>query len=262
MSRRTRSCRVTNAINGAYYPEASPDGKTLAYIGYTAHGFDLFVMPLDAARFLPALPYENYRTDAPPIPAHHDYPVHAYNPLATLFPRAYTGTVGPGDFGYEATVSATGSDITGRHNVALSITSELKNPSLQPDLQYSYGGLPVDLNFHVYRGISPKLELLAQRRDHDHSIRARPGRLRVRRELHSADGVRHPVVLRDVQLPAVGGGPSVSGEPGRPVHDAEHPRERLCRDSARRLGVLERRFQFLSGDGVRSGARHHRESRR
>jgi hypothetical protein len=147
--------QVTNAINGAYYPEASPDGKTLAYIGYTAKGFDLFVMPLDPARFLPALPYENYRTEAPPIPAHHDYPVRAYNPLETLFPRAYTGSVGPGDFGYEATVSATASDITGRHSVSMAITSELKNPSLQPDLQYSYGGLPVDLNFHVYRTITP-----------------------------------------------------------------------------------------------------------
>jgi hypothetical protein len=147
--------QVTNVINGAYYPEASPDGKTLAYVGYTAKGFDLFVMPLDPGRFLPALPYENYRSDPPPVPAHHDYPVRAYNPLATLFPRAYTGTVGPGDFGYEATVSATGTDISGRHNVSISITSELQNPSLQPNLTYSYGGLPVDLNFHVYRTITP-----------------------------------------------------------------------------------------------------------
>ena len=147
--------QVTNVINGAYYPEASPDGKTLAYIGYTAKGFDLFVMPLDPSRFLPALPYENYRSDPPPLPVHHDYPVHAYNPLATLFPRAYTGSVGPGDFGYEATISASATDISGLHSISMSITSELQNPSLQPDVSYSYGGLPVDLSLHVYRNIAP-----------------------------------------------------------------------------------------------------------
>jgi hypothetical protein len=147
--------QVTNVVNGAYYPEASPDGKTLAYIGYTSAGFDLFVMPLDPGRFLPAIPYEDTRGDPPPIPVHRDYPVHAYHPLDTLFPRAYTASVGPGDFGYEATVSASGSDIAGLHSVTASITSELQNPSLQPDLRYSYGGLPVDLNFHVYRKINP-----------------------------------------------------------------------------------------------------------
>jgi hypothetical protein len=147
--------QVTNVVNGAYYPEVSPDGKTLAYIGYTAVGFDLFVMPLDPARFLPALPYENYRADPPPLPVHHDYAVHAYHPLDTLFPRAYTGSAGPGDFGYEATVSASGTDIAGLHNVSVSITSELKNPSLQPDFSYTYGGMPVDLSVHAYRTINP-----------------------------------------------------------------------------------------------------------
>jgi hypothetical protein len=148
--------QVTNAINGAYYPEPSPDGKTLAYIGYTHAGFDLFVMPLDPATFLDALPYDDAsRGDAPPLPVHHDYPVHAYHPLETLFPRAYSGSVGPGDFGYTATVTATGSDIAGLHSVSASLTSAVKNPSLQTDLQYSYGGLPVDLSFHVYRTITP-----------------------------------------------------------------------------------------------------------
>jgi len=147
--------QVTNVINGAYYPEVSPDGKTLAYIGYTTIGFDLFVMPLDPVAFLAALPYENYRGEAPPIPVHHDYPVHAYNPLHTLVPRAYTATFGPGDFGYTTTVSANGSDISGRHNVSVSITSEFENPTFQPNLRYSYGGLPVDLNFNAFRTITP-----------------------------------------------------------------------------------------------------------
>ncbi len=148
--------QVTNVINGAYYPAASPDGKTLAYIGYTTWGFDLYVMPLDPQTFLPALPYdESYRGDPPPIPAHHDYPVHEYHPIETLLPRNYTGSIANGDFGYTATVTATGSDIAARHNIALSITSAVKNPSLQPNITYSFGGLPVDLNFSAFRVITP-----------------------------------------------------------------------------------------------------------
>ena len=148
--------QVTNVINGAYYPEVSPDGKTLAYIGYTAKGFDLFVMPLDASTFLPALPYdESYRGDPPPLPVHHDYPVHAYHPIETLFPRSYTGTISPGDFGYTGTVSATGTDISTQHNLSIALTSSLQSPSLQPNISYSYGGLPVDLSFSAFRSISP-----------------------------------------------------------------------------------------------------------
>jgi hypothetical protein len=147
--------QVTNVINGAYYPEASPDGKTLAYIGYTAIGFDMFVMPLDPSTFLDALPYENYRPPAPPIPIHHAYATHAYNPLPTLYPHAYTASIGQGPFGYQAAVSASGSDIAGLHNVALTITSTFQNATLQPDFQYSYTGFPVDLSFHVYRSLAP-----------------------------------------------------------------------------------------------------------
>ena len=148
--------QVTNVINGAYYPEVSPDGKTLAYIGYTTKGFDLFVMPLDPGAFLPAVPYdESYRGDPPPIPVHHDYPVHEYHPIETLFPRNYTGSIAPGDFGYAATVSATGSDIAARHTLSFSLTTEAKNPSLQPNLSYTFSGLPVNLSFSAYRTISP-----------------------------------------------------------------------------------------------------------
>src|SRR5262249_24221951 len=58
--------QVTNVINGAYQPEVSPDGKTLAYIGYTKDGFDLYVMPLDERLWLDALPYIDVRPPPPP----------------------------------------------------------------------------------------------------------------------------------------------------------------------------------------------------
>lgn len=60
---------VTNVKTGAFMPEVTPDGRTLFYIGYTADGFDLFSMPLDAARYLKAPPPP--ARDRSRIPIHH-----------------------------------------------------------------------------------------------------------------------------------------------------------------------------------------------
>ncbi len=66
--------QVTNVINGAYQPEPSPDGKSLAYVGYTHDGYDVFVMPLDESQWLDPLPYDESRPAPPaeppaPLPA-------------------------------------------------------------------------------------------------------------------------------------------------------------------------------------------------
>ncbi|HXH07194.1 MAG TPA: hypothetical protein VNI83_11445, partial [Vicinamibacterales bacterium] len=45
--------RVTALADGARGPAVSPDGATLAYVGYTVEGFDLFVRPLDRAAWSP-----------------------------------------------------------------------------------------------------------------------------------------------------------------------------------------------------------------
>ncbi|MEI7895291.1 MAG: hypothetical protein WCI05_19495, partial [Myxococcales bacterium] len=48
--------QVTNVLTGAFQPEVSADGKTLAYVGYTSRGFDLYAMRLDPTRWLEPLP--------------------------------------------------------------------------------------------------------------------------------------------------------------------------------------------------------------
>jgi hypothetical protein len=148
--------QVTNVINGAYQADVSPDGKTLLYLGYTCKGFDVFAMPLDRSQWLDAPPFVEDRPPPPPDPPHRLFPTHAYDPLDTLVPRNYTGSVGPGNFGYEATVTAAGADISGHHQIQLSLTSALQRADFQPNISYKYGGLPVDLSFSAFRVINPQ----------------------------------------------------------------------------------------------------------
>src|SRR5208283_897960 len=60
--------QVTNVVNGAYQPEPSPDGRSLAYVGYTHQGYDVFVMALDESRWLDPLPYVETRPAPPAQP--------------------------------------------------------------------------------------------------------------------------------------------------------------------------------------------------
>ncbi len=148
--------QVTNVINGAYQPVISKDGKTLVYLGYTHAGFDIFAMDLDPARFLVAQPYVDDRPTPPPEPPRTAHEIKAYNPLHTLAPRTFTVRVTPGNFGEAVVVSASGSDASGIHSVAASLTTEWDKPELQPSLAYYYGRLPVDLSIRVYRSIAPQ----------------------------------------------------------------------------------------------------------
>lgn len=58
--------QVTNLVSGALQPAVSPDGKLVAYMGFSSAGFDIFSVPLDPGRFLPAEPFVNPRDDAAP----------------------------------------------------------------------------------------------------------------------------------------------------------------------------------------------------
>ncbi len=148
--------QVTNVVNGAYQPEPSPDGKSLAYVGYTHDGYDLFVLPLDPERWLDAPPYEDTRPAPPPEPPPVDATVHPYNPLHTLVPRAYSIRTQPGYFGQALAVSASGSDIAGIHSVGVSLLSEWSRPTLEGSLSYTYGRLPFDMSLGLSRQLSPQ----------------------------------------------------------------------------------------------------------
>ncbi|MEO7112572.1 MAG: hypothetical protein ABI183_19155, partial [Polyangiaceae bacterium] len=148
--------QVTNVLTGAFQPAISPDGKTLAYIGYSHIGYDLFAMKIDPAQWTLAEPFVEDRPAAPPVPTQHAYEVHKYNPFQTLRPRAYSATMTPSDFGYHITTTAVGTDIAELHNFSLSLATDTLDPELQFAAGYGYGGFPVDVSVGVSRTLSPQ----------------------------------------------------------------------------------------------------------
>ena len=147
--------QVTNVFTGAYQPEPSPDGKSLAYVGYTHEGYDIFVVGLDEAQWLDALPYEDTRPAPPPEPPPLAFHPTSYNPLLTLQPRAWAFKSLPGNYGQAYSVSTDGSDIAGLHSFTASIVTETEHPDLQFNLAYGYHRLPFDVSLGAFRSVSP-----------------------------------------------------------------------------------------------------------
>lgn len=150
-----RFLQISNVLSGAYMPEPSPDGKTLAYVGYTKAGFDLFAMPLDESTWTDAPDYVDDRPAVPIVPERH-WESKPYSAWSTLIPRRYSVQITEGSFGRVFIVSATQSDLTGFHTVAASAVVEQEKPELQGSLAYAYGRLPFDAGFSIFRSIAPR----------------------------------------------------------------------------------------------------------
>lgn len=142
--------QLSNVVTGAYYPEPSPDGKTLAYVGYGTEGFDLYTLSLPSA---PTLPLEDnvYASLQSPRPIPHTaYPVHPYSAADTFAPRGYSLSSAPADYGQAYAASAHLEDIAGMHaaDVSMAVQSDLGRPDVW--VNYAYGRLPM----HLTMGLS------------------------------------------------------------------------------------------------------------
>ena len=91
--------QVTNVELGAFQPDVSPDGKTIAFATYSKAGFDVATIPFDEATWMP--PFE---APPPPIfprePAGAELSSRPYRPWATLPPTFWlplASTDGAGD---------------------------------------------------------------------------------------------------------------------------------------------------------------------
>ena len=136
-----RVLQVTNVIGGAFEPVASHDGTRLAYLGFTAQGFDLWVMKLDPSEFFAPMPVQDDRPTiddpTPELPEARGRPLglrsRRYQPIRTMYPRtlapsALEGALS-GGFGGEIGGSLNLSDVLEFHKLGINATCR---PSTRP----------------------------------------------------------------------------------------------------------------------------------
>jgi hypothetical protein len=149
--------QVTNVRTGAFMPAVSEDGKTLVYSGYTTYGHDLFTMPIEPARFLPAITSTPERPD--PATEPEDVPLrkHPYSPLPTVAPHNWIASLGPGNYSPNAvTLTANGGDVVGHHGISASVTFDPSAPSPSINVGYTYSRLPVDFSAQFFYSVVPR----------------------------------------------------------------------------------------------------------
>ncbi len=147
--------QVTNVLGGAFQPHASPDNQRLVFLGAVAKGgFDVFELPIDPSRFLPA--HEMLDDRPPPLVIRDDETAvtqpRPYRPLETLAPQTWTGTLQMGSTP-SATIQTGGSDAVGLHFYNLSIGTTLDDGRTSIGASYGYTGLRFPLRLAMGRTV-------------------------------------------------------------------------------------------------------------
>ncbi len=141
--------QVTNVLGGAFHARASPDGKRIAFeSGVPNGGFDLYELPLDRARWLPAHDGVDIKPEAVMIrddDARVSKP-RPYRPLETLAPQTWTLATQFGD-SPSATIQTGGGDAFGLHAYSLAIATDFKHGDANVGASYGYGGFREVIRF-------------------------------------------------------------------------------------------------------------------
>ncbi|HLL25162.1 MAG TPA: hypothetical protein VK427_23670 [Kofleriaceae bacterium] len=151
--------QVTNVLGGAFRPDPSPDGTRLVFDAAVGRGgYDLFEVPIDRARWLPA---RDYVDDRPPPKVVRDDEAavtapREYRPIETLAPQSYTLETTLGQANPTATLVTSGADAFNNHTWTLSLGGDLDNGDLNVGGLYSYGGWRQNLRLAASRTVSER----------------------------------------------------------------------------------------------------------
>jgi hypothetical protein len=139
---------LTSLTGGATWPDISPDGRTIVFVGYTIDGDDIFSMPYPADAAVTAVDASPPNTTGAAAAADADasnLPAADYSPLATLAPTSWTPVFTSGGGTTRLGADVSGSDLLGYHVYDANATWLLAAPSgalepgaVTPDWQISY----------------------------------------------------------------------------------------------------------------------------
>ncbi|HEY6106016.1 MAG TPA: LpqB family beta-propeller domain-containing protein, partial [Anaeromyxobacteraceae bacterium] len=124
--------QVTNVETGAFEPQVSPDGRTLAFVSYSRAGYDLALVPLDPSTWLDPAP----AAERPPGVAYDRAVVgeaRDYDPLPTLGPAFWIPASGRDAAGTALGAFTAGRDVVGLHAWAMQALYSLRGQ----DVDYS-----------------------------------------------------------------------------------------------------------------------------
>ncbi len=151
-----RLSQITNLVSGAYTPAPAPDGKRLAYIGYTSRGYDIYLLDLDARTGRPSSPYVDNR----PPPSEADALIadlsSRYAGARTLYPRFWGIDLEEDAFGRQIGIFTRGEDAAQFHSFFARLGVSLTEGYVNADLQYTLRRMPPDLSVSFFRRVTPR----------------------------------------------------------------------------------------------------------
>lgn len=148
--------QITNVVSGAYQPAVSADGEHLVYVGYTSFGFDLFHLDLASVQTRPAPAYEDRRPPGTTDSAIWNGPSRDYQPLETLYPRAYLLDITDDGFGPAFGITVSGQDMAGWHEWNLRASIGVNRQNLNIDAWWTYRRTPMNIDVSFFRRVAPR----------------------------------------------------------------------------------------------------------
>ena len=127
--------RLEGTGESAEFPDVSPDGRAIVYVGYGPEGHDLYSISLDAASWTPVAAATPAAGPAPPAAGPRPAIASDYSPWATLRPTFWTPTVESDADEVVIGAATAGVDALARHAYAIEAGWASRG---RPDWQAAY----------------------------------------------------------------------------------------------------------------------------
>ena len=121
--------QLTHVSGGATWPDVSPDGKTIVFVGYTTDGYDIFTMPYADARSSAPTPFTMTPAPVPQAATAPAIDAAPYSPLPTLAPVFWEPVFESDSAQLRLGATTAGRDVLGYHSYVASATWLVSGPS-------------------------------------------------------------------------------------------------------------------------------------